>query len=68
MVRWFGSKLPEIQYSVRTNYCDLGFALAKDKRRLILIACLDNLLKGAAGQAVQNMNLLFGWPEQEGLA
>jgi N-acetyl-gamma-glutamyl-phosphate reductase len=68
MVRWFGAKLPEIQYSVRTNYCDLGFALAGDKRRLIVVACLDNLLKGAAGQAVQNMNLLFGWPEQEGLA
>ncbi len=68
MVRWFGLKLPEIQYCVRTNYCDLGFALAKDKQRLILVACLDNLLKGAAGQAVQNMNLLFGWPEQEGLA
>lgn len=68
MTRWFGMKLPEIQYSVRTNYCDLGFALAADKRRLIVVACLDNLLKGAAGQAVQNMNLLFGWPEQEGLA
>ncbi|MHB8301507.1 MAG: N-acetyl-gamma-glutamyl-phosphate reductase [Acidobacteriaceae bacterium] len=68
MVRRFGEKLPEIQYSVRTNYCDLGFALAPDSRRLIIVACLDNLLKGAAGQAVQNMNLLFGWPEQEGLA
>ena len=67
MVRWFGEKLPTIQYSVRTNFCDLGFALAPDKQRLIVVACLDNLLKGAAGQAVQNMNLLFGWPEQEGL-
>lgn len=68
MVRWFGANLPEIQHCVRTNYCDLGFALAQDKQRLIVVACLDNLLKGAAGQAVQNMNLLFGWPEQEGLA
>lgn len=67
MVRWCGRKLPELQHCVRTNYCDLGFALAPDKRRLILVACLDNLLKGAAGQAVQNMNLMFGWPEQEGL-
>ncbi len=67
MVRWFGANLPAIQYSVRTNYCDLGFALAPDRRRLIVVSCLDNLLKGAAGQAVQNMNLLFGWPEQEGL-
>lgn len=68
MVRWSGTRLPEIQYCVRTNYCDLGFALAADKRRLIVVSCLDNLLKGASGQAVQNMNLLFGWPEQEGLA
>ncbi len=68
MVRWSGSRLPEIQHSVRTNYCDLGFALAPDKHRLIVVSCLDNLLKGASGQAVQNMNLLFGWPEQEGLA
>ncbi|MHB2007356.1 MAG: N-acetyl-gamma-glutamyl-phosphate reductase, partial [Acidobacteriaceae bacterium] len=45
-----------------------GFALASYGRRLIVVACLDNLLKGAASQAVQNMNLLFGWPEQEGLA
>ncbi len=67
MVRWSGTRLPEIQHSVRTNYCDLGFALASDKQRLILVSCLDNLLKGASGQAVQNMNLLFGWPEQEGL-
>jgi N-acetyl-gamma-glutamyl-phosphate reductase len=68
MVRWSGTRLPEIQYIVRTNYCDLGFALAADKQRLIVVSCLDNLLKGASGQAVQNMNLLFGWPEQEGLA
>lgn len=67
MVRWFGEDLPTVQHSVRTNYCDLGFALAADRRRLVVVACLDNLLKGAAGQAVQNMNLLFGWPEQEGL-
>jgi len=67
MVRFFGTRLPEIQHCVRTNYCDLGFALAPDKQRLIVVSCLDNLLKGASGQAVQNMNLLFGWPEQEGL-
>jgi N-acetyl-gamma-glutamyl-phosphate reductase len=61
------SSLPEIQFSVYTNYCDLGFCLAKDGRRLILVSCLDNLLKGAAGQAVQNMNLMYGWDEAEGL-
>ena len=67
-VRVFANpKLPEIQFSVNTNYCDLGFALAKDGRRLIVVSCEDNLLKGAAGQAVQNMNLMYGFDEAEGL-
>jgi N-acetyl-gamma-glutamyl-phosphate reductase len=61
------ASLPEIQFSVHTNYCDLGFCLAGDGRRLVLVSCLDNLLKGAAGQAVQNMNLMYGWDEAEGL-
>ena len=60
-------KLPEIQFSLHTNYCDLGVCLAKDGRRLVLVSCIDNLLKGAAGQAVQNMNLMYGFREQEGL-
>ena len=59
--------LPEIRFSVHTNYCDLGFCLARDGRRLVLVSCLDNLLKGAAGQAIQNMNLMHGWDESEGL-
>ncbi len=59
--------LPEIRFSTNTNYCDIGFCLAPDGRRLVLVSCLDNLLKGAAGQAVQNMNLMFGWDEGEGL-
>ena len=61
------STLPQIQYSVRTNYCDVGFRLAPDGRRCIVVSCLDNLLKGAAGQAVENMNLMCGWEEAEGL-
>jgi N-acetyl-gamma-glutamyl-phosphate reductase len=60
-------KLPQIQFSLHTNYCDLGFCLADDGRRLVLVSCVDNLLKGAAGQAVQNMNLMYGWKEEEGL-
>jgi N-acetyl-gamma-glutamyl-phosphate reductase len=60
-------QLPEIQHVVRTNFCDLGFALAADGKRLIMVSCLDNLLKGAASQAVQNMNLMCGWNEAEGL-
>jgi N-acetyl-gamma-glutamyl-phosphate reductase len=69
--RWIrifpAGSLPEIQSSVHTNYCDIGFGLARDGRRLIVVSCLDNLLKGAAGQAVQNMNLMYGWDEAEGL-
>jgi len=67
-VRVFATpKLPQIQFSLHTNYCDLGFCLADDGRRLVLVSCVDNLLKGAAGQAVQNMNLMYGWSEEEGL-
>jgi N-acetyl-gamma-glutamyl-phosphate reductase len=60
-------KLPQVQFSLNTNYCDLGFCLAEDGQRLVVISCIDNLLKGAAGQAVQNMNLMYGWAEDEGL-
>jgi N-acetyl-gamma-glutamyl-phosphate reductase len=68
MVRLHPSpQLPQIQHIVRTNFCDIGFELAKDGKRLVMVSCLDNLLKGAAGQAVQNMNLMCGWNEQEGL-
>jgi N-acetyl-gamma-glutamyl-phosphate reductase len=59
--------LPQIQFSLRTNYCDIGLCLAGDGRRLVIVSCVDNLLKGAAGQAVQNMNLMYGWDEAEGL-
>ena len=67
-VRVFATpNLPELHFSVHTNYCDLGFCLAEDGRRLVLVSCVDNLLKGAAGQAVQNMNLMYEWEEREGL-
>jgi N-acetyl-gamma-glutamyl-phosphate reductase len=59
--------LPQIQHVVRTSYCDIGFELDKDGRRLVVVSCLDNLLKGAAGQAVQNLNAMCGWKEEEGL-
>jgi N-acetyl-gamma-glutamyl-phosphate reductase len=41
--------------------------VAPDGKRVVLVSCLDNLLKGASGQAVQNMNVMFGWNEGEGL-
>ena len=59
--------LPQIQHVVRTSFCDLGFQVSPDGRRLVIVSCLDNLLKGAASQAVENMNLMLGWPEAEGL-
>jgi N-acetyl-gamma-glutamyl-phosphate reductase len=68
-VRVFPSgTLPEIKFSLHTNYCDIGFTLEPGGRRVVLVSCLDNLMKGAAGQAVQNMNLMFGRNESEGLA
>ena len=67
-VRIFGAeKLPQIKFSRNTNYCDIGFSLSRDGRRVVLVSCIDNLLKGAAGQAVQNMNLMFGFDEKVGL-
>jgi N-acetyl-gamma-glutamyl-phosphate reductase len=67
-VRIFAApQLPQLQFSLHTNYCDLGFCLAEDGRRLVMVSCVDNLLKGAAGQAVQNMNLMYEWGEREGL-
>jgi len=59
--------LPEIQHIVKTNFCDIGFAWHADGKRLAVISCLDNLGKGAAGQAVQNLNLTLGLEERTGL-
>jgi N-acetyl-gamma-glutamyl-phosphate reductase len=67
MVRLCDKTLPQIQYSVRTNYADIGFQLAADGRRAVIVSCLDNLLKGASSQAVQNMNVMLGYSEAEGL-
>ena len=68
-VRIFGAaRLPQIKFSLNSNYCDIGFSLSPDGKRAVLVSCLDNLLKGAAGQAVQNMNLMFGFDERVGLA
>ena len=67
-VRVFGAaRLPQVKFCLRTNYCDIGFNLSPDGKRAVLVSCLDNLMKGAAGQAVQNMNLMFGRNEREGL-
>lgn len=68
MVRiWPAGKLPELQHVANTNFCDIGFALDASGKRLIVVSCLDNLGKGAAGQAIQNLNLMLGIEEQTGL-
>lgn len=59
--------LPETLYVKGTNYCDIGFRLDRKNGRVILISTIDNLVKGAAGQAVQNMNLMCGFDETDGL-
>jgi N-acetyl-gamma-glutamyl-phosphate reductase len=66
-VRLTGSTLPEIQDVAYSNFCDIGWKVDDATRRLVVVACLDNLLKGAAGQAVQNFNVAFGLDETEGL-
>jgi N-acetyl-gamma-glutamyl-phosphate reductase len=59
--------LPELHHVTRTNFCDIGFALDPTGERLVVVSCLDNLGKGAAGQAVQNLNTMLGYPETAGL-
>jgi N-acetyl-gamma-glutamyl-phosphate reductase len=61
------AKYPEIKHVQGTNYCDIGFALHEANNQLMVFSVIDNLLKGAAGQAVQNMNIMFGFAETEGL-
>jgi N-acetyl-gamma-glutamyl-phosphate reductase len=68
MVRiWKAGTLPELQHVAHTNFCDIGFALDQSGRKLIIVSCLDNLGKGAAGQAVQNFNHMLGIEEQTAL-
>lgn len=68
MVRiWPAGQLPELQHVTHTNFCDIGFVLDADGKRLVVVSCLDNLGKGAAGQAVQNFNHMLGLKETTGL-
>jgi N-acetyl-gamma-glutamyl-phosphate reductase len=68
MVRiWAAGTLPELQHVAHTNFCDIGFVLDKTGRRLVVVSCLDNLGKGAAGQAVQNFNHMLGIEEHTAL-
>ncbi len=58
---------PNTLYVRGTNYCDIGFQVAERTKLLVLISAIDNLVKGASGQAVQNMNIMFGFAETAGL-
>ncbi|HYL36675.1 MAG TPA: N-acetyl-gamma-glutamyl-phosphate reductase [Bryobacteraceae bacterium] len=59
--------LPDIKGVDRTNFCDLGVKFDPATGRAVVVSAIDNLVKGAAGQAIQNMNLVLGFPETEGL-
>lgn len=61
-------RLPEPKLLAGTNYCDIGFELDPLSNRLVVVAAIDNLVKGSAGQAVQAMNVMMGWDERAGLA
>ena len=58
---------PETRFVEGSNYTDIGFKVDQRTKRVIMMGALDNLVKGAAGQAVQNMNIMFGFDEREGL-
>jgi N-acetyl-gamma-glutamyl-phosphate reductase len=59
--------LPDLRGVARTNFCDIGVVVDRASGRAVVVSAIDNLVKGAAGQAVQNMNLMLGYPETEGL-
>jgi len=60
-------RYPDVAFVRGSNYCDLGVAVDERTGRVIVIAAIDNIVKGASGQAVQNMNLMCGWEETTGL-
>ena len=66
-VRLWGESLPEIKHAAYTPFCDIGWRVDEATSRLVIVACLDNLLKGAASQAIQNFNLMCGLDERTGL-
>jgi N-acetyl-gamma-glutamyl-phosphate reductase len=66
-VRYLGNSVPELKSVVGSNFIDIGWKLDKRTGKLIILSAIDNLVKGAAGQAVQNMNIMNGFDEKEGL-
>ena len=66
-VRLTGNDLPEIKHVAHTNFCDIGWRVDRPGGQLVMVSCIDNLVKGAAGQAIQNFNVAFGFDEAAGL-
>jgi N-acetyl-gamma-glutamyl-phosphate/LysW-gamma-L-alpha-aminoadipyl-6-phosphate reductase len=60
-------KFPDPKFVVGSNFCDVGFDIDEYNRRIVALSASDNLMKGAAGSAIQNMNVMFGYGEKEGL-
>jgi len=60
-------QIPQIKDVLYTNYCDIGLVIDRHTNQLVIVSVIDNLMKGAAGQAVQNMNIMFGIPQERGL-
>lgn len=66
-VRITGTTLPEIKHVAHTNFCDIGWKVDAATGRAVIVSVLDNLIKGAAGQGVQNLNIVLGLDERTGL-
>jgi N-acetyl-gamma-glutamyl-phosphate reductase len=66
-VRLTGSDLPEIKHVAHTNFCDIGWRVDRPGGQAVIVSCIDNLVKGAAGQAIQNFNVSYGFDEALGL-
>jgi N-acetyl-gamma-glutamyl-phosphate reductase len=66
-VRVLEDELPQTKATLGSNFCDVAIRVDGERRLAVAVAALDNLVKGAAGQAIQNMNLMFGFEETEGL-
>jgi N-acetyl-gamma-glutamyl-phosphate reductase len=66
-VRLTGDALPEIKHVAYTNFCDIGWKVDEAGSRVFVVSVIDNLVKGAAGQAIQNFNVMYGLDEKTGL-
>lgn len=66
-VRYLGNQLPELKSVVGSNFIDIGWKIDQHNGKLIIFSAIDNLIKGAAGQAIQNMNIMYGFDEREAL-